>query len=313
MSLESADSERIRLDQDDDRAEITRGDDQPYDGAIVAAGVITSGGTNDVQVVKLNGPPTAGSFTLAIQPSTLIAFSPQTTGAIAYNASAATVAAALNPIARTQKLHATGTISGGTFKLSGTLPASFTTAAIPYNATAALVAAALHAALPAYNFGAIGGDLPNDLTIGFDFAAAVSTMTVDNTLLTGGGSFSVSASSSNVVGTGGPLPDAPVTLTFSNQLANSYQPRMTVDGSSLTGGWGKITHPTYGEAVLPTNPNTFFLVRLQNVTGAEAAGAAAVLAPGRLIRAFNVGDQVPQAGDTVLVATTPQRWVFRYG
>lgn len=54
---------------------------------LVGGDVITAGGTNEAQTVTVTGTPTGGSFTLT--------YDGQTTGAIAYNASAAAVKTAL--------------------------------------------------------------------------------------------------------------------------------------------------------------------------------------------------------------------------
>lgn len=64
-------------------------DDLPHASA-VSAGLISDAGTDEVQTVTITGSPTGGTFTLT--------YAGQTTGAIAYNASAATVQTALESL-----------------------------------------------------------------------------------------------------------------------------------------------------------------------------------------------------------------------
>jgi hypothetical protein len=95
-------------------------------------------------VVTLNGSPTGGTFTLN--------FGDDTTSALAYNASAATVAAALNALPSipesgsgtddVQTVTVSGSPTGGTFTLTF---GGQTTSAIAYNAASSAVQSALQA------------------------------------------------------------------------------------------------------------------------------------------------------------------------
>lgn len=71
--------------------------------------VITTGGTNEVQTVTISGSPTGGSFTLT--------FSGETTGAIAYNATASAVTTALTALSN---------INSGDVSTTGTGPYTIT-------------------------------------------------------------------------------------------------------------------------------------------------------------------------------------------
>jgi len=72
-----------------------------------------SGGTNEKQTITVTGTPTGGTFTLTIPGFDTFGVS-ETTGSIAYNATAAQVAAAIQAIAPAQTITATGGALPGT-------------------------------------------------------------------------------------------------------------------------------------------------------------------------------------------------------
>lgn len=97
--------------------------------------------TNEVQVVTLNGTPTGGTFTLT--------YSGQTTSAIAYNASAATVDAALEALSN---------IGAGDVVVTGS-------AGGPWTVTFATALAATNLAEMTGNGGSLTGATSNTLTV----------------------------------------------------------------------------------------------------------------------------------------------------
>lgn len=123
----------------------------------------------------------------------------------------------------------TGTITAGTFPLSGINPltkAPFTTAAIAYNASAATIAAALNAVLAAGVVTGGGGALPGapvTLTLGGAYAnRPFPTLTVGNSGLTGGtlavtdNTVGVFATGTNTVPVGGQYIDTTAGKAYIN-------------------------------------------------------------------------------------------------
>lgn len=163
----------------------------------------------------------------------------------------AQVADAANDV---QTIADTGTVSGGTFKLSGTDPitgAAFTTAAIAYNAANSAVKSALELVLSTGITATVAGSgLPtNDTTVTFSGAAAgrpVPALTVDNTAITGGGTLGVthtttgrSAKTFDAYADGSIEParglleydyttDAMGRVTFADSPLTNYQPYATM-------------------------------------------------------------------------------------
>lgn len=226
-------------------------------------------GANQVTTVTIGGA-TGGTFTLTVLG--------QTTAAIAYNATAAQVAAALNALSAladnaVQTVTITGTPTGGTFTLTYQ---GQTTAAIAYNATAAVVQAAL-ALLP--NLGAnvtcTGGALPGTaVTVTFTGALAgvqAGTLVVGNVLFTGGSTPAVAVA---VVNPGGGGPSVAVTgaaigpyvVTFQG-IQGSKPLTLTGSGASLTGSPAfAIANTTTG--VLGT-PGLFTQYLASNTDGSQ--------------------------------------------
>lgn len=168
---------------------------------------LTFNSTSKVQVVTLRGSPTGGTFTLS--------YGGQTTAAIAYNATAATVQTALTNLSnigsgnatvtgsaggpytvtlapRSQVLTVFGSPTGGTFTLTY---GGQTTSAIAYNATAATVQTAL------WNLSAIGssgvtvtGSAGGPYSLLFASSISGVTLVTATSSLTGGTEMSVSSS-----------------------------------------------------------------------------------------------------------------------
>ncbi len=196
-------------------------------------------GTSEVQTVTITGSPTGGTFTLT--------YSGSTTAAIAFDATAATVEAALNALTNLSpnarySLAMAGSPTGGTFRLGY---GGFMTTTIAYNATAAVVQAALEA-LPSIGSGNIavtGTDLTGTLYLTFQgnlagievpsltsnpFGLVPTTASATLTaVVTGGGLGAVQVSGA----AGGPY-----TVTFSTGLSSTNVAAMTASGASLTGG-----------------------------------------------------------------------------
>lgn len=197
-----------------------------------------------VMTITVNGGPAGGTFFLQ--------WGDISTSPLAFNASAATVQAALIPLVagmtRTgtnavQTVTISGVPTGGTFTLTY---AGQTTTALAFNATAATVQAAL---IALSNIG------PNDVTVtGGPGPATPYVVTFVGTLgdepialmtatssFTGGTSPTTAVTSTTtgvttpnitVAGSNG----GPYTATFTNLLANVPVAQIAADGSALTGG-----------------------------------------------------------------------------
>jgi len=209
-----------------------------------------------IQTLSVGGNPTGGSFTLS--------FGGQTSGALAFNATAAQVQSALQSVA---------TIGPGGVTCSGG----------PLPGTPVLIAFAGPLALrtqPLITVGAnnlTGGATPAPSVVQTTAGALVSdvqTISVSGTptagtfQLTFGGQTSApvpfnataaqiqaalgglsNVGASGVVCTGGALPGANVTVTFAGPLAVGAQPVIAASGSTLTGAGSptaKLTHTTTG-------------------------------------------------------------------
>jgi hypothetical protein len=117
----------------------------------------------------------------------------------------------INGVDAVQQVNVTGSPTGGTFTLSGVVPAAWTTAPIAWNATAAQVAAAVQAAIVAVSGGAL----------------------------------------TTVAGSGGPLPGSPVNLTFGGTLGLMPVTTITANVAGLTGGTPACTPTSVTTGVNP--------------------------------------------------------------
>lgn len=201
--------------------------DSPYFDFIYPSLVtVPTSGTNEVQRVAIAGTPTAGSFTLT--------WNGQTTAPIAYNASAATVKAALEALSNI----GAGGLTGGGGALPGTavditfsgnglqatdvvaMTIDFTNLKIPVVATTEGVAGVSDTQTLSISGSPFGGTFT--LTIGGDTTSAIArnanAATVQSALeaLAGVGSGKVTCS-------GGPLPNATITAVFDPSLGDVAQ------------------------------------------------------------------------------------------
>jgi hypothetical protein len=225
---------------------------------------------NEVIVVTVVGAPTGGTFTLL--------FGDDETTPIAYNASAATVASAVNALPsigvgtggtnEVQTVTVTGAPTGGTFTLTYS---GQTTGPIAYNATAAAVQTAL-TGLSNVGTGnvAVTGASGGPYTVTFQGTLAdtdVAQMTATASL-TGGTTPGVTvatqtagvARTPNVAASGSA--GGPYTLTFSGQLADEALEGFSADGSGLTGG----TDPGVTVAITTLGTGAFVNEPKANVT-----------------------------------------------
>lgn len=148
-----------------------------------------AGGTDEVQTVTVTGVPTGGTFTLT--------YSGQTTGAIAYNATATAVQTALTALSN---------VGAGNVEVTGS-------AGGPYTVT-------------------FQGTLADENVAQMTATASLTGGTTPGvTVATGTGGV---ANTPNVVVTGSN--GGPYTLTFGEQLADLPLEGFSADGSGLTGG-----------------------------------------------------------------------------
>lgn len=205
-------------------------------------------GTNEKQTIAISGSPTSGTFTLT--------YSGQTTAPIAYNASAATVQAALNALSNIG--------SGGTSVTGGALPGASVVVEFVANGLQATDVSALTANLSGLNPvivettpGVNGLTEVQRYTLTEDPFGGTLTLTVGaNT--TGNLAYNASAAtvqtaleslasigSGKVVCTGGPWPTA-IVATFASSLGNVAQATATttLHNATLT-----ITETTPGGAL----------------------------------------------------------------
>ena len=214
---------------------------------------------SDVQTLSITGSPTGGTFTLT--------FNGQTTAAIAFNATAAQVQAALTALSTIgpDNLACTG----------GPLPTT--------NVTITFVGSVAFAAQPPITVGnnALTGGTNPTPTVAHTTTGAL-TADVQTLSLAGnptGGSFSLGFGSqttaaipfnataaqvqaaltalsnigaNNALCTGGPLPGAQVTISFAGSLAPGPQPLITVAANNLTNAATPspaVAHTTTGAAI----------------------------------------------------------------
>lgn len=234
-----------------------------------AVGFSAFAAANEVALVTVTGSPTGGTFALL--------WGNAITTPIAYNASAATVQAALDALSdvpgptgtvnEVQTVTITGAPTGGTFTLTYS---GQTTAGIAFNAAASAVQSALVAlsnidTADVVVTGAAGGPY----TVTFQGALAktnVAQMTASGASLTGGTSPAVavttgtsgSAGTVNITVTGSN--GGPWTVTFGNLLGDLSVADLRADGSALTGG----TNPGVTVAVTTQGTAAFVNEALQD-------------------------------------------------
>ena len=210
-----------------------------------ARGFSAYSAANEVAVITVTGSPSGGDFTLM--------WGDAVTDPIAYNASAATVQAALDALSsvpaptgtadEVQTVTVTGGPTGGTFTLTYS---GQTTAGIAYNAAASAVQSALEALSNiAPGDVAVTGAAGGPYTVTFEGTLAdtnVAQMTASGASLTGGTSPGVtvatttsgSSGTENITVTGSS--GGPWTATFGNLLGDLAVTDLRADGSGLTGG-----------------------------------------------------------------------------
>ncbi|MGZ3196538.1 MAG: hypothetical protein ACXU60_05505 [Croceibacterium sp.] len=231
---------------------------------------------SDVQTLSVSGAPTGGTFTLT--------FAGQTTAAIAFNATAAALQAALAAL--------TGVGAGNVACSGGPLPTA--NVIIIFSGKLAFAA---QPAITVANNSLTGGTTPapaiahtttgtivndvqtlsvsgvptggsftltfnNQTTAAIAFNATAATVQTALVALPGIGA-------GNVTCTGGPLPAASVTITFTNKLGLSPQPAIAVGSNGLTGGTTPaptVAHTVIGQAAasvaLPVDANNVVIPNL---------------------------------------------------
>lgn len=182
------------------------------------------GGTNEVQTVTLTNAA-GGTFTLT--------YAGQTTGAIAYDATAGTVDTALEALSN---------IGAGDVAVTGSAGGPYTvtfTSALAATNVAEMTAsgASLTGTNEVQRITITGTPTGGDFTltyagqttapIAFDADAATVDAALEALSNIGPG---------DVTCGGGPLPDSFVTVTFTGTLASTNVAQMTADGTGLTGG-----------------------------------------------------------------------------
>jgi hypothetical protein len=288
---------------------------------ITAGTVSLTGGTNpapalthtttralisDVQTLSLSGNPTAGTFTLT--------FGNQTTDAIAFNATAVQVQAALTALSTivTGNLTCTGgplptaSVSmtfAGSLALSLQPPiavaannltnAASPTPAVAHTTTGAAVADVQTLSI---NGNPTGGNFTltfgGQTTATIPFNATAAQVQADLTALS-------TIGANNVVCTGGPLPAASVTVTFAGALAPGPQQPIGVGTNGLTGGTTPapaVAHTTTGAAVAD--------VQTMSITDSPTGGSFTLIFGGQTTAAipFNATAARVQAALTALPA-----------
>ncbi|MCY2966524.1 MAG: hypothetical protein NT069_23315 [Planctomycetota bacterium] len=226
----------------------------PFIVSVAIGGVDASNRTTDeVQTITIGNSPTGGTFTLT--------FSGATTGAIAYNASAATVQTALEALANIGVSEAlvtgpaggpwvvtfAGALAGVDQPLITGNPASLTGG----NATVTIETIAN---------GAVGTNEVQSLRLNGSPTGGTFTLTFSGAT-TGAIAYNASAATvktaleglatigtGNVNTSGGALPSTAVVITFQGSLAGLSLPLLTGNGGSLTGGTlnGTVAETTAG-------------------------------------------------------------------
>ncbi len=223
-----------------------------YFGVTVSIGT----GSNEVQVVTLGGTTaTGGTFTLT--------YSGQTTGNIAYNASAATVDAALEALSN---------IGAGDVTVTGTGPwtVEFTGALAATNVSlmtidvSGLTGGANEVQTISTPNNSSGGTFT--LTYGSQTTAAIAYNASAATIETALEALTNIPSGSVTCG-GGPLP-ADVTVTFSDELGYQDVDLLVADASSLTGITGSAAETTAGGSTLKDKTEYYWAFETEE-TGEE--------------------------------------------
>lgn len=218
-------------------------------GKPFAVTVSIGSGNNEIQVITLSGTvATGGTFTLT--------FDGQTTGTIAYNASAATVETALEVLSN---------IGSGDATVSGS-------AGGPWTVEFTNALAATNVALMTINVSNLTGGVNEVQTISSPSNPSGGTFT----LLFGGQATLAIAYDANVstiqtaleslstipagsvACAGGALPGTPVTVTFQDELASTDVALLVADASSLTGVTGGVTETTSGGSDLVDKVRNFW-------------------------------------------------------
>ena len=198
-------------------------------------------GNNEIQVITLSGTDaTGGTFTLT--------FDGQTTGDIAYNASAATIETALEALSKIGVGDTTVSGSAGgpwTVEFTGALAVTnvalmtidvtnltggvneIQTISSPSNPTGGTFTLSY------------GGDTTSAIAYNASAATIQTALEALNTIPVG-----------SVACTGGALPGTPVTVTFQDELATTDVDLLVADASSLTGVTGSVTETTQGGGTL---------------------------------------------------------------
>ena len=224
----------------------------------------TTGGsaaTNEIQRISTSPTPTSGTFTLT--------YGGNTTSAIAYNATAATIDAALEALA---------SIGAGQVACTGgpinTTPVLVTFTGTLANTNVATITAASSLTGPAatitvatttegvgiqnekqqiYTQGTIAGGT-FDLTLDSAIASGIAYDATASTVQTAIQGMS-SVGSGNATTTGGPLPATPITIEFVSSKASTNMAEMTVNnGGIVAGGWSRgAALITYTNLQAPTD------------------------------------------------------------
>ncbi len=216
----------------------------------------TGSGVNDLQTLSLSGVPTGGTFTLS--------FGGQTTAAIAFNATAAQLQAAL------QALSSIG--AGNVVCAGGPLPATSVTitfqGALGF-AAQAVIAVAVNSLTggtnpaPAVAHTTTGSGVndvqtlslsgaPNGGTFALSFGGqttAAILFSATAAQVQGALQALTSIGGGNVVCSAGPLPTASVTITFAGALGSRAQAPIGVAANNLAGPAPQIAHTTTGIGV----------------------------------------------------------------
>ncbi|MCH9725553.1 MAG: hypothetical protein K0U86_11730 [Planctomycetes bacterium] len=208
-------------------------------GKPFAVTVSIGSGNNEVQVITLSGTAaTGGTFTLT--------FDGQTTGNIAYNASAATVDAALEALSNIGAGDVTVTGTGPwTVEFTGALAG--TNVALMTIETTNLTGGVNEIQTISSPSSPTGGTFTlsfgGEATAPIAYNASAATIEAALELLTTIPTDSVSCA-------GGALPGTPVTVTFQDEFASRDVALLVADSSSLTGVTGSAAEITAGGSTI---------------------------------------------------------------
>lgn len=257
-------------------------------GKPFAVTISIGSGNNEIQIIILGGTAaTGGTFTLT--------FDGQTTGNIAYNASAATVETALEALSN---------IGSGDATVSGSAGGPWTV-----EFTGAL--AGTNVALMTIDVSNLTGGVNEVQTISSPSNPTGGTFTLTfNGQTTGNIAYNASAAtvetalealsnipSGSVACTGGALPGTDVVVTFQDELAATDVALLTADASSLTGVTGSVAETQKGGSTLADKATNFwkFESGVQNNSAYDLTDsiASAVLTGGVYI---NIASQIVSGG-----------------